>query len=93
MQHLISRLHVHVSEEDRADEVVSEVEGLRLRGQEDETLGVLLVALAALQEQDEVLEGLLRDRIVILHEEFHGLAQKDWVLLFDADLNNQVNER
>ena len=38
------------------------------------------------------MEGFLRDRIIILHEKFHGLAQKDRVFLFDTYSDNQTDE-
>lgn len=90
LEDLISRLEVEVSQENGAHHMVREIETLCLCGEKDEALGVFLVALAALEEDDEVLEGLLGDVVVVLHEELHGLAQEHRVLLFDASSHDQV---
>ena len=93
LQHLITCFHAHISEEDWFDEVVREIEGLGLGCQEYESLGVLFVALAALEEQNEVLECAFGYGIVVLHEELHGLAEKHGVLLFYTNLDNQSDKR
>ena len=88
LQDFVTGLHAHISQENRLDKVIREIERLRLRRQEDESLCILFIALATLQEQNEVLERTLGDGVIILHEEFHGFTKQNGEFLFDADLND-----
>jgi hypothetical protein len=65
---------------------------LSIVNQEDKPFSIFFVSFASLKEEDELLEGRLVYSEVILDEEFHCLAQKDGVLILNANISDQSNK-
>jgi hypothetical protein len=93
LQNVISSFVLDCAQEHRAQESVINLHISRLMDQNDKAFRVFLETLAALQKEHKVFECGYRDRVVVLQEILHVLAEHNGYFLLNADKHNQINDR
>jgi len=94
LKNLISTLVLNRSKENRLDQLVVNLDMLRIVSQGQETSGISLISLASLQEKNEGLEGSGVDLKLFIGQKhgLEGLTDIHRVFLLDANSHDQIDD-